>query len=198
MLTFSTKEKIRRLLEAKIVHIDRESKKKETIRLNVQKTADGNVLIDDNIPFYVYIIPTKATIFTAPKDMQDELIIPKQRKFFDHMVSKGIVLPQAVDGGEVFNSFEAKYMLPEDQESGVLGNILKRISEYIQQEAEDGKVSANYIRSRLKYLVGGQNGSEDMDKIAQKEKEYMNHAGYHAFGMPTVRDIPSYNSYYFE
>lgn len=198
MLTFTTRSRLERMLENKIVQIDRADQKKEPIRLNVQKTADGNVLVDDNLPFYIYIIPTKATIFSAPKDMQDELIIPKQRKFFDFLVKKGITLPHQVGGGEVFNSFEAKYALSEDQEGGVLGNILKRISEYVQQETEESRVTVDYIRNRLKYLVGGQNGTTDMELINQREKEYMSAAGYHAFGHSTMRDTPVYSAYYFE
>jgi len=198
MLTFTTKTKLERLLEEKVIHIKRGEDRKETIRLSVQRTADGNLLVDDNLPFYIYIIPTKATIFSAPKDFQDELIIPKQRKFFDYLVKKGITLPGNVGGGEVFNSFEAKYALPEDQENGVLGNILKRISEYVQEEAIDGKVSADYVKNRLKYLVGGQNGSTDMEKIGKNEKDFMTKSGYYAFGRSTIRDIPAYSSYYFE
>jgi len=198
MLTFTTKTKLERLLEEKVIHIKRGEDRKETIRLSVQRTADGNLLVDDNLPFYIYIIPTKATIFSAPKDLQDELIIPKQRKFFDYLVKKGITLPGNVGGGEVFNSFEAKYALPEDQENGVLGNILKRISEYVQEEAIDGKVSADYVKNRLKYLVGGQNGSTDMEKIGKNEKDFMTKSGYYAFGRSTIRDIPAYSSYYFE
>lgn len=198
MLTFTTRTKVEKILESKIVHISKGEDKKETIRLSVQRTADGNLLVDDNLPFYIYIIPTKATIFSAPKDLQDELIIPKQRKFFDFLVKKGITLPGNVGGGDVFNSFEAKYALPEDQENGVLGNILKRISEYVQEEAIEGKVSVDYLKSRLKYLVGGQNGTEDMEKIARNEKDFMTQSGYYAFGRATTRDLPSYNSYYFE
>jgi hypothetical protein len=75
---------------------------------------------------------------------------------------------------------------------------LKRISEYVQEEAVEGKVSADYIKNRLKYLVGGQNGSTDMEKIGKNEKDFMTKAGYYAFGRSSTRDIPAYNSYYFE
>jgi hypothetical protein len=198
MFTLKTRKKIEQLLEAKIIKVTKPEDQKETIRLNVQKTADGNIMVDDNAPFFVYVIPSKALIFTVPKDQQDELILDKQQKFFDFLVKKGVTIPTGVTGGEIFNSYEAKYSLPEDEDGGVLGFILKSIAEYIQDEEQDGQVSVDYIKSRLKYLVGGQSGTDDMAKISKRDQEYMNKSGYHGMGAPSIRDIPAYSSYYFE
>lgn len=199
MLTNATKDKLEKIFEERVVIIKKGNPNKVKVYLNVKKTADGKVLIDEDLTFYIYILPEQRKILTVPKDYQDELVIERQRKFFDEMIKCGHIMPASVSGGETFNSFEAEYMQDEEAEESVLGDIFKSISDYIKKETGDAAVSIDFLKSRLVSLVGGRESKTDPVEMKKKEEEYLN--GYNSYtgpGHTTSDNFPYHNFYYFE
>ena len=85
------------------------------ITLKARKTLDGKIMILDHMHVDIIVDTANKKIIVFPKeDMSDEVYVI-QNDYFKHLVNEGVLLPESIQGGNVFGSLEAQYPEASDE-----------------------------------------------------------------------------------
>ena len=76
-------------------------------KLKARKTLDGNIMLYDHEDVDVIVQPGKKKIVVFPKEQTDESIHGSQLRLMNFLSKKGIITPESIQGGNVYNSYEA-------------------------------------------------------------------------------------------
>jgi hypothetical protein len=102
------------------------------IKLNARKSIDGNVMIFDHIDIDIVMMPEKKKIVAFPKEMVSDVVYGAQNRMFDFLVKKGIILPETVQGGNVYGALEGAY--PESKTVDTTNVVLLSLSKFMEEE----------------------------------------------------------------
>ena len=138
-----------------------EAEKKETIRLivkqqpieikvippikvflNVRRSLGGDYMVFDHPLYDVVIMPDKNKIVTFAKRDARMDPYPSQDKFFDFLSTKGALIHDSVQGGNVFGSLEATY--PSNDEVNSLEVLLLIIYSFMKEETKEISAALEY------------------------------------------------------
>tara|TARA_Y100000034_G_C6762485_1_gene339705 strand:- start:184 stop:738 length:555 start_codon:yes stop_codon:yes gene_type:complete len=101
-------------------------------KLNARKTLDGDIVVRDHPDIDIVLMIQKRKIVSFSKETPNDDTYLTQDKLFDFLVKKGIVSPEAVQGGNVHGSMEAKIL---DNENLDVDNIcLMVLAKFIEEE----------------------------------------------------------------
>ena len=113
-----------------------------SISLQMKKTLDGNLLINDHKYIDILINPAEHKIITMPKPNVEKDVYDYQKDFMYDLFKGGVTDAAAPRGGPVFGMVETTY--PADSDVDTLQAVLYRISEYIKQVADAEHRSEEY------------------------------------------------------
>ena len=80
-----------------------------TFKLKARRSIDGNIMIFDHIDMDVVIMPAKKKIVAFAKESLNDGVYAAQSRMFDYLFRHGVVIPESVQGGNVYGSMEATY-----------------------------------------------------------------------------------------
>jgi len=103
-----------------------------TIKLNIRKTLDDNIMIFDHEDIDIGIMPSAQKVVLFPKADMNEDVYSTQTRLLDFLAKKGVILPETIQGGNVYGTLEASY--PPSEKTNVLNLILFMISKFIEDE----------------------------------------------------------------
>jgi len=110
------------------------NQKKVRLELDVRKSISGDLMIFDHGDVDIVLSPSKNKVIAFPKDTMTDLVYGAQNRLFAHLKKKGLVIPESVQAGSFFGSFEATLETPADQEVSAPKLTLINISEFIEEE----------------------------------------------------------------
>ena len=110
------------------------NQKKVRLELDVRKSISGDLMIFDHGDVDIVLSPSKNKVIAFPKDTMTDLVYGAQNRLFAHLKKKGLVIPESVQAGSFFGSFEATLEAPVDQEVSAPKLTLINISEFIEEE----------------------------------------------------------------
>jgi|TARA_R110002012_G_scaffold142656_2_gene300743 hypothetical protein len=113
-----------------------------SITLQVKKTLDGNLLINDHKYLDIVISPKENKIITIPKPNVEKDVYDYQKDLMYDLFKGGVTDASAPRGGPVFGMVETTY--PAEGDVDTLQAVMYRISEYIKQIADAEQVSEEY------------------------------------------------------
>lgn len=123
----------------KINNVEEEEKEQEKfssvkIKLDIRKTLDGNLIIQDHPYIDVIVSPKTNKILALSKVDMDDKTYYTQNKFFDFLYKRGVIDPSSIQAGNIYASMEA--VLPQRLEGGPdpLSVLLFTITLFIEQE----------------------------------------------------------------
>jgi len=119
------------------VNLDTSEKKEKssvTLELNARSTLDGNFAIFDHHDIDIVVMPKESKILTMAKEQMSDEVYDTQNRLFEFLVKKGIVLPETVQGGNVYGSLEAKYPMVNEQGIDTFQATILGISKFIDEE----------------------------------------------------------------
>lgn len=102
------------------------------VELDITRTLDDNLIINDHPYFSIIISDNHNKIITIPKKGYDEYTLPRQMKFFDFMCAKGVVAYGSVHGTIMHQSLEGK--LPHNLDVNSIQVALMCIYDFIKVE----------------------------------------------------------------
>jgi|GEM_PF-778082 hypothetical protein len=102
------------------------------IKLNARKTLDGNIIIYDHKHLDIIIIPFKNKILTLPKKNRSTDSFYVQKRYFDFLKNKGVIVYDSVRGGSVYGSLEAFY--PVNKQVDALQVVLLVTKRFLEQD----------------------------------------------------------------
>lgn len=106
----------------------------DTVKMQIRKTLDGDVIIYDHEDLDIVISEKKSKVVAFPKSDTDEESYVSQKRLFDFLQKKGVVTRESVQGGSVFNAIEAKIPTPAEEGVSSTQVVIKTISEFIEEE----------------------------------------------------------------
>ena len=104
----------------------------ERILLKARKTIDGNIIVSDHPEVDVLILPAQKKIVTLAKEELDDEMYETQNRFFKFLVSRGVVVYDSVQAGNLFMSLEAT--IPDAKEGDNIQYLLYSISEFMDKD----------------------------------------------------------------
>tara|TARA_R110000824_G_scaffold62242_5_gene164975 strand:- start:233 stop:781 length:549 start_codon:yes stop_codon:yes gene_type:complete len=125
-------------------------KPQASVSLKIRKTLEGNLIITDHEDIDIIVIPTQQKIVALPKEHMSEDIYVTQTKLFDFLSKKGVIMPETIQGGNIYGALEAKIPASEtvDPTEVALFTIEKFIEEerpyFMSEEAFEKQQEAHY------------------------------------------------------
>ena len=80
-----------------------------SINLIARRTLDGNLAIFDHLDVDIVVMPEKTKVVCFAKKEMSNAIYDVQKRLFEYLRKKGVIVPETVMGGNVYGSMEAKY-----------------------------------------------------------------------------------------
>jgi hypothetical protein len=105
---------------------------KEIVNLKVAKTLNDDVMIFDHADVYIVIQPKSQKVVAYAKDVMSDYVYGAQNRLFHYLAKRGLVSPESVQGGNVYDSIEAKYF-PSDKYD-VIKLLILNIYRFIEDE----------------------------------------------------------------
>lgn len=113
-----------------------------SIALQVKKTLDGNLLINDHEYLDILISPKENKIVTMPKPNVEKDVYDYQKDLMYDLFKGGVTDAAAPRGGAVFGMVETAY--PAEGDVDTLQAVLFRISEYLKRIQNSEQVAQEY------------------------------------------------------
>lgn len=104
-----------------------------SVDLIARKTLDGNFAIFDHLDIDVVVMPEKNKVLVLPKKEMTEAVYEISNRLFDYMRKQGVILPDSVQGGNVYGSLEGKYVA-EGVGADSTQAVIYTISKFMESE----------------------------------------------------------------
>jgi hypothetical protein len=141
------------------------------IKLNVRKSIDGNVMIFDHIDIDIVMMPEKKKIVAFPKETMSDVVYGAQNRMFDFLTKRGVVLPETVQGGNVYGAIEGAY--PDSKSADTTNIVLLTLSKFIDEERPYFAYDKAYRQQEVDRIVD----PEDEDSTELGEVPHSNKKG---------------------
>jgi hypothetical protein len=139
---------------------------------NIRKTLDGKIMILEH-PYIDIVIDTiKHQIITFPKQDITEHVYSCQDKYFKYLTEKGVVLPESIQGGNVYSSIIADYPDPSDPSINASQVVLLSTTKFIEKEMPGWKTE-EYIDSEIeeRYVDPDEEDSTELGEVPEAPKK---------------------------
>jgi len=152
-----------------------EKKEEEKSDLNfslvIRKTIDGRIFVMDHPDIDIAILSDQNKIITFPKDEMSDYVYGTQNLFFNFLSKKGIVLPETIQGGNIYGSLEAQ--IPESlNDVDPIRVVLLIISKFIEDEKEHFKFEEEYYKLQKKrYTDPSEEESTELGEVPHEERK---------------------------
>ena len=113
-----------------------------SISLQISRTLDGNLLINDHQYIDIVIIPETKTIITIPKPYVDKDVFEYQQDLMYCLFKGGVTEAMAPQGGAMFGVVETRY--PESTKVDSLQSVLYIIERFILKTRHQEEVFDEY------------------------------------------------------
>jgi len=132
------------------------------VRLDIRKTLDGNLIINDHPDISIVVMPKASKILALAKKLKSGVVYGAQERLFSYLQSRGIVEPSSIQGGAVYASIEGN--VPQAPELPVVKITILNIARWLDSE----KPSIDFIDHYEEEVV---------DDYTDPDKEYSTELG---------------------
>jgi hypothetical protein len=112
------------------------------VRLEIRRSVDGNLLINDHEFIDIVIVPETRKIITMPKPYVERDTYEYQKSLMYALFKGGILGPEAPRSGARFGVMEAVY--PTTDKVNPLQALLLQVEKYIRQTSADEMQAQEY------------------------------------------------------
>jgi hypothetical protein len=107
---------------------------KVRLEMDVRKSMNGDLMIFDHGDIDIVLSTAKNKIIAFPKDTMNDLVYGAQNRLFAHLRKKGLIIPESIQGGSFYGSFEATMEQASSEELSTPKMSLINISKFIDEE----------------------------------------------------------------
>jgi hypothetical protein len=111
---------------------EEEKKPHASVSLQIRKTLEGNLSITDHEDITIVLVPAQNKVVALSKEHMSDDVYVTQNRLFDYLAKKGVIIPETVQGGNIFGAMEAK--IPENDNIDVIQVVLFIIDKFIEEE----------------------------------------------------------------
>jgi len=104
------------------------------LEMDIRKSLNGDLMIFDHGDIDIVLSTTKNKVIAFPKDTMTDLVYGAQNRLFAHLRKKGLVIPESIQAGSFYGSFEATMEKALQEDLSTPKMTLINISEFIDEE----------------------------------------------------------------
>ena len=104
------------------------------LEMDIRKSMNGDLMIFDHGDIDIVMSTGKNKVIAFPKETMNDLVYGAQNRLFAHLRKKGLVIPESIQAGSFYGSFEATMEQAFSEELSTPKMTLINISEFINEE----------------------------------------------------------------
>ena len=104
------------------------------LEMDVRASMNGDLMIFDHGDIDIVLSAAKNKVIAFPKETMNDMVYGAQNRLFSHLKKKGLIIPESIQGGSFYGSFEATMEKPSAPELNTSKMTLINISEFINEE----------------------------------------------------------------
>mgnify|MGYP003660497100 CR=1 FL=1 len=110
--------------------------KSTTVRLemDIRKSVNGDLMIFDHGDIDIVLSTTQNKVIAFPKETSNDLVYGAQNRFFTHLRKKGLIIPESIQAGSFYGSFERTLEKPFKESLSSAKLALVNIDNFITEE----------------------------------------------------------------
>lgn len=141
----------------------------ETKELNIKRTLSGDYMLREHPEIDIMVLPEKNKVLVVPKDMQTEPVYRLQDDLFKYLVSKGVILPDTVVGGNIYGSLEGQYIPQPPGGENPVQAVVYSLANFIEDQRPAYTYHQEYEKQREKELLNPD--EEDATELGEVPQE---------------------------
>ena len=110
------------------------NKKLITLELNLRKSLNGDLMIFDHGDIDIVLSTSNNKVIAFPKEIISDYVYGAQNRLFTFLRKRGVVIPESIQAGSFYGSFEAMMESPKNEDMSAAKMTLINISEFIDEE----------------------------------------------------------------
>lgn len=163
---------------------------KVRLEMDIRKSMSGDLMIFDHGDIDIILSTSKNKVIAFPKETMNDLVYGAQNRLFAHLRKKGLVIPESIQAGSFYGSFEATMEKASSEELSTPKMALINISKFIDEERpyfESTEAIVSLADDELTHPE--KKDSTELGEVPQKDQQGSLRKGY-------VRDPYSLNYLY--
>ena len=102
--------------------------------MDIRKSLSGDLMIFDHGDIDIILSSAQNKVIAFPKEVASDYVYGAQNRLFTYLKKKGIVIPESIQAGSFYGSFEATMQKPSKEETSAAKLALVNISQFITEE----------------------------------------------------------------
>ena len=102
--------------------------------MDIRKSLSGDLMIFDHGDIDIVLSTAQNKVIAFPKEVISDYVYGAQNRLFTHLKRKGIVIPESIQAGSFYGSFEATIQTPKSEDTSAAKLALVNISQFITEE----------------------------------------------------------------
>jgi len=115
------------------ITIGKEQVARTKAKLNIRKSIDGNLMIQDHDIVDVVIMPEKSKVLVVAKEMIDDSVYDVANRLLRHLAKLGVIQLDSIRAGNIYGSLEATIPQGDDGVNAIDLTILV-IARWMEKE----------------------------------------------------------------
>jgi len=143
----------------------------KVISLNARKSLNGDVMIFDHKDIDIVLLIEAKKIVAFAKESFGDHVYQSQDRLFNFLRRKGVIVPESVQGGNVYGSMEAELNTPNEDNVSRFDVALLSIKNFIDEEAPYFDTYEDYEEKEMESLTDP--NEEDSTELGEVPHETM-------------------------
>ena len=157
---------------AVVVKIGDAISKTVTLEMDIRKSLAGDLMIFDHGDIDIVLSPKKNKVVAFPKETMNDLVYGAQNRLFTFLRKRGLVIPESIQAGSFYGSFEATMEKPMNEGTSASKMTLVNISNFIEEERPYFESMETMISmSDDEYIDPDKEDSTDLGEVPQSTKQ---------------------------
>ena len=110
------------------------NKKLVTLEMDIRKSLSGDLMIFDHGDIDIVLSAQQNKVIAFPKEVISDYVYGAQNRLFTFLRKRGVVIPETIQAGSFYGSFEATMETPADEDVSAAKLTLVNISNFITEE----------------------------------------------------------------
>jgi len=155
------------------------NRKLVTLEMDIRKSLSGDLMIFDHGDIDIILSTAQNKVIAFPKEVISDYVYGAQNRLFDHLKRRGIVIPESIQAGSFFGSFEAVMQTPKNQDTSAAKLALVNIAQFITEERPYFEhTEAIVSMSDDEYINPDKTDSTELGEVPQAVKQGSLRKGY--------------------
>jgi len=113
---------------------DEANKKLVTLEMDVRKSLNGDLMIFDHGDIDIILSSATNKVVVFPKEIMSDYVYGAQNRLFTFLRKRGIVIPESIQAGSFYGSFEGTIETPKNEDVSGAKMALLNIANFIDEE----------------------------------------------------------------